>query len=138
MASAQLNGAAREEVAPYDELGGDAGIRALVDHFYDAMERLPEARTLRRMHADDLSAMRDRLHEFLSGWLGGPPLYHQRSDAKCIRSAHAPFPIDARARDEWLVCMSRAMDEVGVEEPLCSLLERGFGRMAEMLRNRPD
>ena len=49
-------------------------IRALVDRFYDAIERLPEDAPLRAMHPRDLGESRRRLWMFLVGRLGGPPL----------------------------------------------------------------
>lgn len=35
--------------ASYQAAGGEVGIRKLVDDFYDAMERLPEAQKIRKM-----------------------------------------------------------------------------------------
>ena len=49
---------------------GEKNIRALVDHFYDAMEDLPEAQTIRAMHPDDLAESRDKFFWFLVGWSG--------------------------------------------------------------------
>ena len=34
---------------PYDRLGGEPAVRALVDRFYDLIDALPEARTIRAM-----------------------------------------------------------------------------------------
>ena len=56
----------------YELLGGAEGIRSIVDHFYDLMDR-PGFEPIRTMHAADLSPTRVALFEFLSGWLGGPP-----------------------------------------------------------------
>jgi len=125
-----------EKVDPYAELGGDEGVRALVERFYDQMERLPEVREIRAMHDDDLDTMRERLYEFLSGWLGGPPLYQERHGSLCIRSAHAPFPIGADARDQWLLCMARALDEAKLGDPTRGLLDQAFARIAGALVNR--
>ncbi len=120
---------------PYGELGGADGVRRLVDRFYDAMERRPEARAIRDMHAPDLAPMRQLLFEYLSGWLGGPPLYLMREDRKCIRSAHAPYAIGPAERDAWLRCMDAALGEVGAEPELAKLLHKAFGRVADALRN---
>ena len=49
---------------------GEENIRALVDHFYDAMDDLPEAQTIRAMHPDDLAESRDKFFWFLVGWSG--------------------------------------------------------------------
>src|SRR5699024_6244545 len=60
---------------PFDLLGGEEGVRRLVDRFYDLMDELPEAETIRAMHAEDLALIRDKLATFLMGWLGGPRRY---------------------------------------------------------------
>lgn len=122
------------ERSPYDLLGGEAGVRALVQRFYDIMDAAPEAAGIRRMHAADLGPVREYLFQFLSGWLGGPPLYFSRQDRPCIRSAHAMFAIGPAERDEWLSCMSRALAETGVDPQLRERLELPFFRIADMLR----
>jgi hemoglobin len=126
---------AREQT-PYEMIGGDVMVRRIVERFYDIMDQSPEAARIRAMHASDLAPMRQRLFEFLSGWLGGPPLYFQRPDPKCIVSAHRPFAIGAAERDEWMLCMRRALEDCGVSQELRTLLDRPFQRMAEAFRNR--
>ena len=130
------NTAERITETPYDMLGGEAVVRRIVDRFYDIMDSAPEAARLRAMHAADLSPMRQRLFEFLSGWLGGPPLYFQRPDHKCMVSAHRPFRIGEAERDAWLMCMRRALEESDVPENLRALLDRAFFRVADAFRNR--
>ena len=124
------------ERTPYEMIGGEAMVRRIVDRFYDAMDRTPEAARIRAMHSDDLSQIRERLFEFLSGWLGGPPLYFQRPDHKCIVSAHRPFAIGEAERDAWMMCMRQAMEECGVPKELRTLLDRPFLRVADAFRNR--
>jgi len=121
---------------PYELLGGAAPLRNLVDRFYDVMDSAPEARELRAMHGADLGPMRDKLYEFMSGWLGGPSLYSQRTGSVCITRAHAPFPIDAAARDQWLWCMQRAMDDVAAPAAMREMVAKPLERMADFLRNR--
>ena len=123
---------------PYLALGEEAGVRSLVDRFYDRMDELPEARAIRDMHATDLAPMRERLTLFLCGWLGGPPLHTERYGPTCIRSAHAPFAIDGDARDQWMSCMSDALRESPLDVELRDAVEAAFTRMAEMLRNQEE
>ena len=124
------------EQTPYDMVGGEAGVRRIVERFYDIMDSAPEAKRIRAMHAADLSPMRERLFEFLSGWLGGPPLYFQRPDHKCIVSAHRPFAIGEAERDQWMMCMRRALEESGVPAEVRTLLDRPFFRVADAFRSR--
>jgi hemoglobin len=121
-------------VNPYDELGGEDGVRELVVGFYDAMDRLPEARGIRAMHADDLAPMREALFAYLSGWLGGPQIYFDRPDPKCIRSAHAPYAIGPAERDAWVQCMDEAVAASGIEPRIQALLRGAFRRVADALR----
>ncbi len=123
------------ELNPYRELGGEAGLRELVGRFYDAMERRPDARGIREMHASDLTPMREALFDYLSGWLGGPPRYFDRAESKCIRSVHAPYRIGTPERDAWLRCMAEAMGAQGIEESLHVILYDAFLKFADALRN---
>ena len=59
---------------PFERLGGERGVRALVDRFYDLMDLEPAAAGLRALHPATLDDSRDKLFWFLCGWLGGP--YH--------------------------------------------------------------
>ena len=121
---------------PYDLLGGEAGVRALVDKFYDIMDEAPYAKDIRAMHGPDLAPMRDRLFWFLSGWLGGPQIFFDKRPGVCIRSAHGPFAIGPDERDAWLRCMLSALDEVTPRPEARQLLEQPFFRIADMLRSK--
>jgi hemoglobin len=121
---------------PYELLGSDPGVAALVDRFYDLMDQDPAYAALRRMHAADLAPMRDKLNDWLAGWLGGPQRYHDRPDAACIGSAHAPYAIDVAMRDQWLDCMFRALDGVEASAAAQARIRPPLAAMAEMLRNR--
>lgn len=123
-------------LTPFDALGGEAGVRRLVDAFYDIMDSDPAATELRRMHQEDLSLIRARLSDWLCAWMGGPPLYAERHPGRpCIMSAHAPFAIGAAAADQWMSCMSQALDQIQAPAPWRGLLEQAFGRMCQGLRN---
>ncbi len=63
------------DVSLYAQIGGEATVLALVTRFYDEMDRQPAAVAIRAMHQPDLSSARQKLFEFLSGWLGGPQLF---------------------------------------------------------------
>lgn len=120
----------------YDLVGGDAGVRTLVDRFYDLMDSAPEAANIRTLHAKSLKASRDKLYKFLSGWLGGPQLYVAEHGHPMLRARHLPFPIAERERDEWLWCMRRALDEHEMPEELRSFLQQRFNQLADHMRNR--
>ena len=123
---------------PFDRLGGDAQVRALVDRFYDLMDLEPAYADLRRAHGADLSHARDKLYWFLSGWLGGPDHYIERFGHPRLRARHLPFAIGIRERDQWLACMNQAMVECRVDEDLRARLRQAFFQTADWMRNQPD
>jgi hemoglobin len=124
--------------APYDQLGGEDGVRNLVHRFYQLMDELPEAYGVRKLHPQDLSGSEEKLFMFLSGWLGGPQLYIQRHGHPRLRARHLPFPIGGAERDQWLLCMRRALNDQVKDAPLRDALYRALSDLADHMRNRAD
>ena len=123
---------------PYELLGGDAGVRKLVDRFYDLMDTAPEARAVRALHAASLKASREKLYLYLSYWTGGPTTYVEQKGHPRLRMRHLPFSIGARERDEWLWCMDRALDEHAMPAELREGLREKLHALADHMRNRPE
>ena len=121
---------------PYQLLGGEPGVRRLTAAFYDAMNEMPEAAMVRAMHKEDLSEIKEKLFEFLSGWFGGPPLYLQKHGTVCMTHPHAPYAIGPAARDQWLLCMKEALRRIDASPELCAMLEQPMFRIADAVRNR--
>ena len=121
---------------PYEQLGGASAVRAIVDRFYTLMDSNREFALLRQMHGPDLTPMRDLLFEFLSGWLGGPRLYFERPEHRCVMSAHRRFAIGPEEAEQWLACMDRAMLECGVDGELHRMIGLALTRVATAMRNR--
>ena len=120
----------------YEQLGGEEKLRRLVDRFYDLMSELPEVKIIRAMHPDDLTVSRDKLFKFLSGFFGGPSLYVEEYGHPMLRARHLPFSIGEEERDQWLLCMNRAIDELVGDAELVSQLKQAFFRTADHMRNR--
>ena len=125
-----------DEGSLYDQVGGDEGVRRLVDAFYDIMDVDADLAVLRGLHGDSLDSARDKLYWFLSGWMGGPDLYVQQFGHPRLRARHLPFAIDSTARDQWVICMGRAMQQVALPEPLSDRLLHAFYGVADWMRNR--
>jgi hemoglobin len=121
---------------PYEQLGGDAGVRALVDRFYQLMDSLPEAAAIRALHPTDLAGSREKLYKFLSGWLGGPPLYVEQYGHPMLRARHLPFPIAEVERDAWMRCMTQAVEERVSDPALRAHLLGALLRTADHMRNK--
>lgn len=120
----------------YDQLGGEQKVRELADAFYDVMDTDERAKTIRALHPKNLDASREKFFMFLSGWLGGPPLYVNHFGHPRLRARHLPFPIGEKERDEWMLCMREAMTRVGLDDRLKSQLESAFFRTADFMRNQ--
>lgn len=93
----------------FQAAGGEAGIRHLVDAFYDKMAAAPFAQKVLSMHPSDLSTSRDKLARFLCGWLNGPNRYREKYGAISLPRAHAHLDIGLAERDAWLSCMEHAI-----------------------------
>jgi hemoglobin len=120
---------------PYQILGED-GIRELTRVFYDLMDTLPEAAGLRAMHAEDLSPMKGKLAEYLIGWMGGPPRYAEKYGTVCMTTPHEPYHIGPEERDQWLLCMDKALAQTGASEELIEMLKVPMFRVADAVRNK--
>ena len=128
-----MNGPA---ATPYAALGGEPGVRALVDRFYDLMDLEPAYAGIRALHPRALDGSRDKLYWFLCGWLGGPDHYVQRHGHPRLRARHLPYSIGIAERDQWLACMTQAMHEQQVDDTLAQRLAESFFGTADWMRNR--
>jgi len=124
------------KITLYELLGGDPTLRQLVTRFYDLMELEPAYTDLRAAHGTDLSNARQRLFWFLCGWLGGPNYYTDRFGHPMLRARHLPFEIGIKERDQWLACMTQAMQETKVPQALRERLEQSFFQTADWMRNK--
>lgn len=121
---------------PFELLGGEVGVRALVDAFYDRMDLEEAFRGIRKLHHDTLDGSRDKLAWFLTGWLGGPQRYVERFGHPMLRARHLPFAIANAERDAWLACMRLALDDVNAPRELVEPLMTAFQGTADWMRNR--
>ncbi len=120
----------------FEQVGGEPGVRALTDRFYDLMEIEPDLAELRALHGPSLENARQRLFWFLCGYFGGPDHYVERFGHPRLRARHLPFAIDSTARDQWVICMGRAMHDLQLPEALVERLLQTFYATADWMRNR--
>jgi hemoglobin len=103
-------------VSLYEQFGGEPTFRKLVDAFYAGVADDP---LLRPMYPEeDLGPARDRLTKFLIQYWGGPTTYSDERGHPRLRMRHAPFTVDAAARDAWLRHMRVAVESLGLEPDL--------------------
>lgn len=120
----------------FEQIGGEAKVKALIERFYDLMELDPAYIVLRAIHGDTLDNARQRLLWFLCGWMGGPQHYTDRFGHPKLRMRHMPFKIGTIERDQWLACMCQAMEETSVDPNLRMRLEASFFQTADWMRNQ--
>src|SRR5687767_1921801 len=120
----------------YESIGGEQTVRELVDRFYDLMDTMPEAAGIRALHPETLDHSREKLFMFLTGWMGGPPLYVERFGHPRLRARHLPFPIGESERDQWMMCMRRALDEMEIDPLFRQQLGTSLAKTADFMRNK--
>ena len=125
------------QLTPYALMGGKQGIDDLVDRFYDAMDTLPEARTIRAMHGPDLTVIRHVLKLYLGQWLGGPQDYSRERGHPMLRGRHLGFAIGMAERDAWMQCMDSALAQVHCEPEVRAHVRQAMANLADWMRNLP-
>ena len=121
----------------YQRMGEEPGIRRLVTTFYKLMDTLPEAEGIRLLHPEELDESEEKLVLFLSGWSGGPPLYVEKYGHPRLRMRHMPFQIGESERDQWLLCMRRALEQCIADKEVRDFLDEKFTHIADFMRNMP-
>ena len=122
--------------ASFRAAGGEAGLRRLVDNFYDRMSSDARFQPIFAMHPDDTEVSRDKLARFLCGWLGGPKRYQEKYGSIGIPRVHAHLQIGAAERDQWLTCMSESIAEQDFAPDFKSYLMEQLAVPAEAVRRR--
>ncbi|WP_341677065.1 group II truncated hemoglobin [Niveibacterium sp. SC-1] len=125
-----------QEQSFYDIFGGEPAVRTLVDRFYDLMDLEPHAAQIRALHPESLEGSREKLFEFLSGWLGGPSLYIAKRGHPRMRARHLPFAIGESERDAWLRCMDQAVAETLPAGPAREAFLKALHDFADHMRNQ--
>src|SRR5688572_11785090 len=111
-------------MTPWDELGGDAVMRPLLDDFYARIALSP----IRALFPPDLADTAAKQLAFQSEFWGGPARYTPWRGHPRLRARHLPFPIGVAQAEAWLACMAAAvaasaMPEA-VREPFLAQMRR--------------
>ena len=126
---------------PFEGLGGRERVEAIAERFYGIMEQTePELTATHPLDEQGriTAQTRERFALFLVGWLGGPQEYMRRHGHPRLRMRHRDVPIDSEMRDAWMRCMTRALEEVEMEEDTREFLQMRFAHVADFMRNTPD
>lgn len=125
-----------ETTSLYAAIGGEDAIHRLVDRFYELMDTSPDAKACRDIHPPSLDGSRQKLFEYLTGWLGGPQLYTQKYGHPMLRRRHFVAPIGPGERDGWLMCFERALAETIPDERLRQAIWEPARRLALHMQNK--
>jgi len=121
----------------YQQIGGEKVVRQLSDSFYDIMQAEPEVKALRQIHTRDLTETRQRFFEFMSGWLGGPPLFEQNYGHPRLRARHLHVKVDQIMISQWLYCMNKALENTVPQRKYRQLIYQNLQPLAQHMLNTP-
>ncbi|MEW6254728.1 MAG: group II truncated hemoglobin [Pseudomonadota bacterium] len=125
------------ETSLYAQIGGERTIRRLTRRFYDLMDTLPEAAACRAIHPESLAGSEEKLFEYLTYWLGGPPLFVEKHGPPMLRRRHFPAAIGPSERDGWLICFRQAFAETVTDPELTAKILPKVEALAMHMQNRP-
>jgi len=125
-----------EVVSMFQRIGGTVAVDRLLEAFYRRMDALPEAATIRAMHAPDLGPTKNVLKRYLSEWTGGPKLYSPEKGHPRLRQRHIRFEIGNAERDAWLLCMRGALGETVADDRARQELDAALTKLADWMRNQ--
>ena len=120
----------------FDRIGGVETIDRLVEAFYHNMDIFPHAKTIRAMHAPDLTHVKRVLKDYLTEWTGGPKLYSPVKGHPRLRQRHMGFAIGADERDAWLSCMDAALADTISDASARDEIQASFAKLADWMRNQ--
>lgn len=121
----------------YQQIGGQTAVTQLANQFYDVMQRDKCALQVLNMHPKDLTRSRKRLANFLCEWFGGPKLFGEPYvKPDWLKQRHKHLDIGIEARDQWMYCMTTAMQELNYDSQLQQELTQAFFELAGYIRTR--
>ena len=117
----------------HDVVGGQAAFDALVDAFYDRVER---DELLRPMYPEDLAPGKRHLALFLAQYWGGGDVYGRERGHPRLRMRHGPFPVTPEAALRWAQHMAAAIRDQAWPEEAEALLLAYVARATPTLINQ--
>lgn len=118
----------------YDNLGGEKAIQQLVEAFYPKVKANP---LLGPLFPEDIEPVMEKQFMFLSQFFGGPSLFSDAFGHPMMRARHLPFPVTRERAEAWLACMTKALEETGVENELKDLVIKRLSGPAFHFVNTP-
>ena len=91
---------------------GEDRIRKMLSLHYQNLEQSK----VRALFPEDMETAAQKSADFFIQIMGGPPYFSQKQGPPRMRARHMPFAITPQARDIWLDCFLRALDELPFPE----------------------
>src|SRR3954466_14478822 len=123
-----------KNLTPFKEIGEDL-LHRLVDTFYSLVAQHPD---LAPIFPNQFSEIARKQKQFLTQYLGGPPLYTEEHGHPMMRARHLPFPVTPTRAKAWLSCMQQAMDQIGLDGQIREELYARLNLTAQHMINTPD
>jgi hemoglobin len=77
-----------------------------------------------------------KLFEYLTGWLGGPPLYTDKYGHPRLRQRHFVAAIGPDEIEGWLLCFHRAWNELAEPSPVADAILTKIDALGWHMRNQ--
>lgn len=106
---------------------GENCIYQMLEDFYCELEKS----SIRHLFSQDMKEGSRRSAAFFIFILGGPPLYQQQFGHPRMRQRHLPFAIDEAARQTWLDCFKRVLQDADKKYQFPMEYMQGFWRFLE-------
>ena len=71
----------------------------------------------------------------MSGWLGGPNLFIEEFGHPMLRARHLAFQIGESERDQWMLCMNKALAEIPMNPQLHTNIQNALQDLATHMIN---
>jgi hemoglobin len=85
---------------------GESNIFKMLEDFYLELEKSE----IRHLFPKDMKLASQKSGAFFVFLLGGPPLYHEKYGSPMMRQRHMAFVIDQQAREIWLCCFRKVLE----------------------------
>ena len=121
----------------YERIGGEQGVKQLVDLFYENMFTLPDVEAVRSAHnPETLEEINLKLFKYFSGWFGGPPLFVSEYGHPRLRARHLHVEVGTEESEQWMICLRSALKTMRVDQALYDDLIEKIEPMAFHMRNK--
>ena len=90
---------------------GEDNIFAMLADFYKELEHS----SIRHLFPEDMQESSKRSAAFFVQILGGPPLFNEQYGHPRMRQRHMAFAIDEQARQVWLQCFNKVLENADVK-----------------------